>query len=70
MGVAFLHVLKILGQGNSGQITSSEQDEMSGSNFTYLYAPVSLTVSDRFLSNFQDVLSSPSFITYLRFLCC
>ena len=42
----------------------AKRGTMSGPNFNYLYAPVPLTVSDRFLSNFQDVLSSPSCTTY------
>ena len=37
---------------------------MSGPNFNFPYAPVPPTVSDRFLSNFQGVLSSQSCTTY------
>ena len=40
---------------------------MSGPNFSCLYAPVPPTDSDRFLSNFQDLLSSPRRTTYQLF---
>ena len=42
---------------------------MSGLNFNYLYAPVPLTVSDRFRSNFQDVLVHQVVQHIARFLC-
>ena len=67
-GNLFTYVLKFLDLGDlrSGhQVTKS--GGMSGPNFNYLHAPVPLTVSDRFLLNFQDVLSSPSSITYCSF---
>ena len=40
---------------------------MSGPNFNFLFAPVPPTASDRFLSNFQGVLGSPSCTTYCHF---
>ena len=40
---------------------------MSCPNLNYLYAVVPPTVSDLFLSNFQDVLSLPSCTTYRPF---
>ena len=64
----FTHVLKILGTGalrSDHQVTKS--GTMSGPNFNYLYAPVPPTVSDHFLSNFQDMLSLPSCTTYRPF---
>ena len=47
------------------QIT--KRGTMSGPNFKYLYAPVPPTVTDIFLSNFRDVLSSPICTTYRPF---
>ena len=55
------HVPKILGPvdlRSGNQVT--KRGTMSGPNFNYLYATVPATVSDRFLSNFQRELSSPS----------
>ena len=48
----------------SGQVTRSEKPVKGHPNFNFLYAPVQLTVFDRFPLNFQDVLSSSSCITY------
>ena len=41
---------------------------MSGPNFSFPCAHVPPTVSDRFLSNFQGVLSSPRCTTYHLFI--
>ena len=62
--------LKISGLGDLGlghQVRKT--GTRSWSNFNFLYAPVQLIVLDRFPSNLQDVLSSPSCITYSSFLC-
>ena len=44
-----------------------KRGKLSGPNFNLVYAPVPPTVSDRFLSNAQGVLSSPSCTTYRPF---
>ena len=46
----------------------TKRGTMPGPNFNFLYAPVLPTVSDRFLSNSQGVLSLPSCATYRPFL--
>ena len=60
----FIYVLKILVPGkvwSQKEVTKKKQvtnrGTMSGPNYNYLYAPVPLTFSDRFPTNFQDVLS-------------
>ena len=69
MGQHFYTCPKIIG---SGDLRSGHQatkiGTMSGPNFNFLYSPVPPTVSDRFLSNFHGVLSSPSCTTYRPFL--
>ena len=68
MGQLFSYDLKISGPGDLG---SGHQVRKTGtrswSNFNFLYAPVQLTVLDRFPSNFQDMLSLPSCLTYSSF---
>ena len=73
-GNLFTHVLKRLGPGVlrlGRQVTKS--GTMSGPNFSYLYAPMPLTVFEchsQFLTNFfetQEMLISPSCTTFRSF---
>ena len=61
----YAHVLNFWVQVSGHQVTKG--GTISGSNFDYIYAPVPPPVSNRFLSNFQGVLSSPSCTTYRPF---
>ena len=65
MGKLFTHVLKILGPGDlkSGRQVI-KRGTMTGQFFNYLYVSVPPTVSDQFLSNFQEMLCSPRCTTY------
>ena len=64
MGATFLHRSWNLRSGWRQVRSTGLKNTISGPNFNYLYAPVSLTISDRFLSNFQDVLKLPNCTTY------
>ena len=60
--------MNILGPGDpwSGH-QDSKRGTMSGPKLNYLYTPVTLTASDRVLSNFRNMLSSPNCTTHRSF---